>query len=97
LEQKYCGISNEEVTALVFEEWNFDENMCNAIRYLNHPENADESIRVYSQILHVVKSATTTQEIPTEQKVENAITLATKYGLDVELLKEALRLQLQPA
>ena len=97
LEKEFCDISNEEITAIVFEEWNFDENMCNSIRYLNHPENADENIKVYSQILQVVKTATTTQNIAQEEKLENALKLSQEYGLDTELLKEAIKIQFQEA
>jgi HD-like signal output (HDOD) protein len=93
LEKEYCGISNEEITAIVFEEWNFDENMCNSIKYLNHPENAEENIKIYSQILQIVKTATTTQNISTEDKIKNAIELATKYSLDTNTLQEAIKLQ----
>ncbi len=97
LEKEFCGISNEEVTAIVFEEWNFDENMCNAIRYLNHPEEAPADIQVYSQILQVVKTATTTQAIEQEQKIQNALELAKSYGLDTVSLQEAIKLQFEDA
>ncbi len=97
LEKEFCGISNEEVTAIVFEEWNFDENMCNSIRYLNHPQEAPEEIRVYSQILQVVKTTTTTQPIEQSKKIQNAVELAKSYGLDTVSLQDAIKLQFEDA
>jgi HD-like signal output (HDOD) protein len=91
LEKEFCEISNEEITAIVFEEWNFDENMCNAIRYLNHPENAPENIKVYSQILQVVKTLTTTQNLEQSQKIENARKLVHEYGLDMASFNESVQ------
>jgi len=97
VEREFCDISNEEITAIVFEEWNFDKNMCDAIRYLNHPENAPEEIRVYSQILQVVKTLTTTQQIDQDTKIANARSLVEKYSLDSTSFEEALKTQFEEA
>ncbi len=99
LEREYCGMTNEEVTAIVFEEWNFDEKMCDSIKFLHDPENAPDDAKVYAQILHVIKTITTTQKIDQAQKIENARLLVHKYGLDMNSFNESVSLHFegQPA
>jgi HD-like signal output (HDOD) protein len=84
LETKIFGMTNEEVTAILLEEWNFDSEMYNAIRHLHNPENADESTQKYAQALHVVKTLISTHNFGKEPQVEEALALVEKYGLDKE-------------
>jgi len=92
LEKQVFGISNEEVTAIIFKEWNFDDTMCDAIKYLNHPEDASEEAKPYAQALQVIKTLVTTQEFNLEEQIEKATQLAQEHGLEVEKFHETLAL-----
>jgi len=95
LEKQVFGISNEEVTAIIFKEWNFDEVMCDAIKHLNHPEEASEEAKPYAQALQVIKTLISTKEFDTEAQVEQATALAESYGLEVEKFHETLALHME--
>ncbi len=82
LEKKVFGITNEEVTGILLQDWNFDPMMYNAIKYLNNPEQAEESVREFAQILQVVKTVISTQPLNLDESVPTALSLIEKYGLD---------------
>ena len=90
LEKQVFGISNEEVTAIIFKEWNFDDTMCDAIKYLNHPEEASEEARPYAQALQVIKTLVSTKDFDQEAQIQEATELAEKYALEVEKFHETL-------
>ncbi len=90
IEKKVFGITNEEVTAILLEEWNFDSEMFNAIRHLHHPENADPSIQKYAQALHVTKTLISTHNFGKEPQIEAALLLVEKYGLDKDHFEEVV-------
>jgi len=95
LEKEVFGVSNEEVTSIIFKEWNFDDTMCDAIKYLNHPEDADNSAKAYSQALQVIKTITSSQDVELSVKIEEATALVNKYSLDSEAFNETLKLQFE--
>ncbi len=82
LEQKVFGITNEEVTSILLQEWNFDPLMYNAIRHLHNPENAENDTKEYAQILQIVKTIITTKSMDIEQSIQDALALVDEYGLD---------------
>jgi HD-like signal output (HDOD) protein len=88
-------VSNEEVTSIIFKEWNFDDTMCDAIKYLNHPEDANNSAKAYSQALQVIKTITSSQDVELSVKIEEATVLVNKYSLDSEAFNETLKLQFE--
>ena len=90
IETKVFGITNEEVTAILLEEWNFDSEMYNAIRHLHKPENADKSIEKYAQALHVAKTLISTHNFGKDPQVEAALELVEKYGLDKNRFEEVV-------
>ncbi len=90
IETKVFGITNEEVTAILLEEWNFEDAMFNSIKYLHNPENADKSIQKYSQILQVVKTLISTHNFGKEPQVEAALILVEKFGLDKNRFEEVI-------
>ncbi len=88
IEKKVFGITNEEVTAILLEEWNFDSEMYNAIRYLHNPEKADKSVQKFAQILHVGKTLISTNNFGKDPQIEAALELVEKYGLDKARFEE---------
>ncbi len=97
LEQEVFNMSSEEVTSIIFEEWNFDDMMTNAIKYLHHSEHATDEIKPYSQALQVVKSAISTINYDQDKLTESAVKLSDEYGLDTPKLQEALSAGLEVA
>ncbi len=95
LEKQVFGISNEEVTSIIFKEWNFDEVMCDSIKYLNHPDNASDEARPYSQALQVIKTLISTKEFDQEAQIAQATELAESYNLEVEKFHETLALHME--
>jgi len=88
IEKKIFGITNEEVTAILLEEWNFDSEMFNAIRHLHNPENAESSVQKYAQVLQVAKTLISTHNFGKDPQVEAALELVEKYGLDKDRFEE---------
>ncbi len=95
LEKQVFGMSNEEVTSIIFKEWNFDETMCDAIKYLHHPEEASEEARPYAQALQIIKTLISTKDFDQETQIAKATELVEKYDLEVAKFHETLRLQMQ--
>jgi len=93
IETKIFGITNEEVTAILLEEWNFDSEMYNAIRYLHNPENAGSSVQKYAQVLHVAKTLISTHNFGKEPQVEAALELVEKYALNKSRFEEVVEAQ----
>ena len=90
IEKDVFGISNEEVTAIIFKEWNFDDVMCDAIKYLNHPEDADDEAKPFAQALQIIKTLVSTKTFDTAAQIEEATALAEKYNLNIEAFHETL-------
>ena len=95
LEKKVFGISNEEVTAILLTNWNFDPAMSDAIKYLNAPAEAPEEVREYAQVLQVVKTIVSTQPMDLDQTLPKALELIDQYGLDKAKFEEVVKEQFQ--
>ncbi|MCH9813017.1 MAG: HDOD domain-containing protein [Epsilonproteobacteria bacterium] len=95
LELKVFGITNEEITAILLEEWNFDAAMFNAIRNLHNPEKADKELQKYAQALQVVKTLLSTHNFGKVPDMEGALALVEKYGFDKAHFEEVAAEQLQ--
>ncbi len=88
LEENVFGITNEEVSALILEDWNFDPKMYNSLKYLNTPELAEDDITKLSASLKTVKSIITTTSFDKEEALNNAIVIVEKYSLDKDKFLE---------
>jgi HD-like signal output (HDOD) protein len=95
LEKEVFGVSNEEVTSIIFKEWNFDDTMCDAIKYLNNPQDPNNSAKDYSKALQVIKTITSSQDVELSIKIESATNLVKAHGLDLEAFNETLKLQFE--
>jgi HD-like signal output (HDOD) protein len=82
LEESVFGITNEEVSALILEDWNFDPAMYNSLKYLNNPENADDDIKAMTASLQAVKTIMTTSPFDKESSYEMALSIVDKYSLN---------------
>ncbi len=91
LEQKVFGMTNEEVTGVLLNDWNFDPVMYNAIRYINNPDEADEDVKEYARILRVVKTVITTQPLDLDTNLPKALEMVKAYNLDKAKFEEAVK------
>jgi len=57
LEKIMVGISNEEITAKIFEQWNLEADLGNSILHSNNPFNSPPTIQKYAIALNVVKNS----------------------------------------
>ena len=82
LETEFLDITNEEVTAKIFEEWNLENELVNSILYSNDPDDAPEHVKEYAKALKVVKTAINIFNQLDEVSIQNALPLLDEYGFD---------------
>jgi len=99
LELDVFGITNEEVAALILEDWHFDPTMYNSLRYLNNPQEADESIQIFTASLQVVKSIMTTSTFDQDNSLDIALKIIEKNSLNKKKFLETYEgfFELNPA
>jgi HD-like signal output (HDOD) protein len=88
-ESEVCGSVTAEVSATIFEHWQFEPALIHAIRYCVDPSEAADN-RLPAQILQVVRAAVTIQGTITEASEARARELIAAYGLDLESFENAL-------
>ena len=82
LETEIFDMTNEEVTAKIFEQWNLETELINSILYSNNPEEAPDHIKEYARALKVVKTAVNIFNQLDDVSVNNATLLINEYGFD---------------
>jgi HD-like signal output (HDOD) protein len=93
VEIEIFGMTNEEVSSILFQEWNFDEDMYDTIKNLHTPSEAQDNHIEFSQVLHVTKTLTSSHNYNKQPAVEEAIALVEQYGLDKDKFERALEEQ----
>ncbi len=82
LETEIFDMTNEEVTAKIFEQWNLETELINSILYSNNPEEAPDHIKEYARALKVVKTAVNIFNQLDDVSVNNATLLINEYGFE---------------
>jgi len=82
LESEILDITNEEVTAKIFEQWNLEIELGNSILYSNLPEEAPDHVKEYARALKVVKTAVNIFNQLDDVSVNNATLLINEYGFE---------------
>lgn len=82
LETNILGITNEEVTAKIFEQWNLESELVGAILYTNEPEDAPKHIKEYSKALKVVKTAVNIFSQLDDTSIQDTLLLLDEYGFE---------------
>lgn len=90
VELEFVGTTNGEVAAKIFEQWNFDELLVNAIRYCAAPESADARIFPFAAPLAVIRAAVNLREQLTEGSLNTAYDLINKYNLNITTFQAAV-------
>lgn len=87
-EREKLGFTNEEVTAKIFEQWNLEIELVEAIRYSSEPENAPSTIKPHAQALQIVKMAVNIFDQLSDTSIQNASQYIQKFGLDHDMFVE---------
>ena len=90
LETEIVGISNETVTAKIFEQWNLEAELVEAIYYSNDPDDAPEHIKDYSKALRVVKNAVNIFSQLSDDGLQNTLMCLDEYGFAQDKFLEAV-------
>jgi len=89
-EREIVGVDTPEVSATIFAQWKFEEGLVDVIRNCQNPEKAAEEDQRPAQILHVVRVAVPINGIITDDSINAAKELITKYSLDLESFETAI-------
>lgn len=89
LEFEIHGITNEEVTAKIFEQWNLETELLEAIRFSTDADLAPKKIRPLALALQVVKTAANIFSQCSDDSIQQAVELLQKHGLDTTQFLQA--------
>jgi HD-like signal output (HDOD) protein len=88
-EKSLCGVTSAEVSASIFDHWQFDGSLVNTIRCSLEPDMAQDE-QTMAEILHVVRSTFTHDGKITQESSDEARELALQYNLDAAAFDDAL-------
>lgn len=84
------GIANEEVTAKIFEQWNLETELLEAIRFSTNADLAPDNIRPLALALQAVKTVVNIFNQCNEESIEKATQLLKNHDLDTTLFLQAI-------
>jgi len=91
LEEEMCETYTAEVSADIFDFWNFDEDLIKLIRYVGEPNQCEgDLLREATKVLHVIRVATGLDGVFTEENLKKAKDLIGKYALDLKSFEAAI-------
>ncbi|MGP1449695.1 MAG: HDOD domain-containing protein [Wolinella sp.] len=90
IEKEMFQMSSAEVSALLFEHWNFEEMMASAIKHIQDPAAAPDEIRAYAYPLSIVRSVVSLYDPCTPEKIEALKPVLAEAGLEENPFMEAL-------
>ena len=83
-------MSNEEVTAKIFEQWNLETELSSSILYSNNPEEAPDHIKDYAKALKVIKTAVNIFNQLDDNSLQNTLMCLDEYGFAQDKFLEAV-------
>lgn len=89
-EEKVLGANTPEVSAAIFKMWKFEDGLVDTIANCQNPDEAKEEDKKAAQILNVVRTTVPINGVTTEESINAAKELVTKYKLDMESFDIAL-------
>lgn len=87
LEKSYVGMTTADVTALVFEHWQFDKEVIEIIRYADEPNSAPDELKEEANILNIIKTVVPVNTPFAPQSINFGLKKAEDAGFDVNVLK----------
>lgn len=86
LEKLYLGISSYDCAAMMFEHWNFEPALTNALREISDPATKNS----YAQVLNVVSKALNLRDPLSEKALNEAREAIEVFGLNRNAFDEAV-------
>jgi thiamine-phosphate kinase len=90
LEKEMLGMSNEEVAAAVFEQWNLEDNIIAAILYSENVFEAPQHAQKYAHAMNIVKNAVNIFGYLTDANIEKTKDLLELYRMPVDKFVNAV-------
>jgi len=90
VEKMYVGVTSSEVTAKIFEYWNFDKEFIDIIRYADNPNEAPKEVKEFSIALNIIKTILPINKPLTEVSINIGLRKARDAGYNHELLEDAI-------
>jgi len=90
VEKMYVDVTSSEVTAKIFEHWNFDQEFIDMIKYADNPNEAPKEVREYSIALNIVKTIIPVNKPLSEVSINIGLKKAQDAGYNHELLEDAV-------
>lgn len=92
VEKEFFDITNEAVTASIFEQWNLEKELVDVIFSSNDPSNAPAYIKDYCVAVQIVKSAVNVfYQLEDEYLEKYTAPLLKKANLDKEIFLQAVQ------
>ena len=91
-EKEKIGMSSAEATSMIFDKWNLEVDMIDAIYYSVTPEQASNDIKQNALILNIVSNLANIIEFFNEEMVNQAILDAKNNSLLGDKLIEAIKI-----
>ena len=89
-EQQLCGTTTAEVSATIFDHWEFELDLIHIIRYSEHPEAAHGLTKELSAYLKAVRVCVNHKGKITQELKEEALKVVEEFELDSELFLNAV-------
>lgn len=90
VEKMYVDVTSSEVTAKVFEHWNFDDEFIEMIKYSDNPAGAPDNVKEFATALQVVKTIIPVNKPFSEVAINIGLKIAHKAGYDHEILEDVI-------
>jgi len=90
VEKAYVDVTSAEVTAKVFEHWEFDSEFVDMIKYADNPTAAPAEIREYSTALNIIKTVLPINKPFADPSINFALRKARDAGYNHEILEDAI-------
>ncbi len=90
VERRFVGLSNELISADMFEHWQLDKNMVDAIRASDNIEKAPEELRPYGMALRIVRAAVRPSGLIDDESVEKALKLFEEAKIEKAPFQKAI-------
>lgn len=93
-----CGATSEEITSELFNRWNFNLDLVELIRNINHPDDAkDPKIAHMAKFLKIAKETIDVDGTITETSLQKAYALLEKYELGKTHFDKVVKELMEPA
>ena len=90
VEKMYVDVTSSEITAKVFEHWNFDKEFIDMILYADTPGDAPDDIKEFATALNIVKTIVPMNSPLSEVAINIGLRKADEAGYSYNLLEATI-------